>query len=68
MAWIFGTAFLRTSTPDNVINGFWACGLWPFDETIFQDDEFAAAAVTEEGSPIEDIAEHADAAAVANKC
>ncbi|KAI0211288.1 hypothetical protein LSAT2_003891 [Lamellibrachia satsuma] len=48
MAGIFGTAFLRTSTPDKAINGFWACGLWPFDDTIFQDNEFAAAAVTEE--------------------
>ena len=51
MAGIFGTAFLRTSTPDKAINGFRACGLWPFDDTIFQDNEFAAAAVTEEGPP-----------------
>ncbi|KAI0217601.1 hypothetical protein LSAT2_030642 [Lamellibrachia satsuma] len=44
VAGIFGTAFLRTSTPDKAISGFRACGLWPFDDTIFQDNEFAAAA------------------------
>ena len=66
IAGIFGTAFLRTSTPDKAINGFRACGLWPFDDTIFQDNEFAAAAVTEEVPSIHDTTEQADAAAVAN--
>ena len=66
MVGIFGTAFLRTSTTDKAINGFRACGLWPFHDTIFQDNEFATAAVTEEGSPIHDTTEQADAAAVAN--
>ena len=64
MAGIFGTAFLRTSTPDKAINGFRACGLCHFDDTIFQDNEFAAAAVTEEGPPIHDNTEQADVAAV----
>ena len=68
MAGIFGTAFLRTSTPDKAINGFRACGLWPFDDTIFQDNEFAAAAVTEEGPPIYDTTEQADVAAVEGMC
>ena len=45
---ILGNAFLRTSTPDKAINGFRACGLWPFDDTIFQDNEFAAAALRED--------------------
>ena len=66
MSGIFGTAFLRTSTPDKAINGFQACGLWPFNDIIFQDNEFAAAAVTEEGPPIHDTTERADVAAVAN--
>ena len=38
----------------------------PFDDTTFQDNEFAAAAVKEEESPIEDATEQADAATVAN--
>ena len=59
MAGIFGTAFLRTSTPDKATNGCRACGLCPFDDNIFQD-EFAAAAVTEDGAPIEDTAEQAE--------
>ena len=64
MTGIFGTAFLRTSTPGKAINGFRDCGLWPFDDTIFQANEFAAAAVTEEGPPIHDTTEQADMAAV----
>ena len=44
---------------------FWACRLWPFDDTIFQDNEFAAAMVTEEGPSIVDIAEQANVAAIA---
>ena len=66
MAGIFGTAFLRTSTPDKAMNGFRACGLWPFDDTIFQDNEFAAVAVIEEGPPIYDTTEQADVAADVN--
>ena len=66
MAGIFGTAFLRTLTQDKAINGFWACRLWPFDDTIFQGNEFASAAVTEGGPPIHDTTEQADVAAVAN--
>lgn len=48
MAGIFGQAFLRSATPDKAIRGFQVCGLWPFDENVFTDDDFAAAAVTEE--------------------
>ena len=66
MAGIFGTAFLRTSTPDKAINGFRACGLWPFDDTIFQDNEFVTVALTQEGPTIHDTTEQADVAAVAN--
>ena len=49
IAGIFGAAFLRTTTPDKEISGFRACRPWRLDEHIFQDDEFATAAMTEEG-------------------
>ena len=51
MAAIFGTAFLRSATVEKAANGFKACGLWPLDDNIFGDDEFAAAAVTDEAPP-----------------
>lgn len=52
MAGIFGTAFLRTATPDKAIHGFKCSGLWPFDPMVFNDDDFQAAAVTEEAQPV----------------
>ena len=53
MAAIFGTAFLRSATVEKAANGFNACGLWPLDDNMFGDDEFAAAAaaVTDEAPP-----------------
>ena len=52
MAGIFGTAFLRTTMPDKAIQGFKCTGLWPFDPTVFTDDDFTAAVVTEEAQPV----------------
>ena len=52
MAGIFGTAFLRTATPDKAIHGFKCCGLWPFDSMVFSDDDFQACAVTDEALPV----------------
>ena len=52
MAGIFGTAFMRMATPDKAIHGFKCSGLWPFDPTVFSDDDFQGAAVTEEAQPV----------------
>jgi len=52
MAGIFGTAFMRIATPDKAIHGFKCSGLWPFDPTVFSDDDFQGAAVTEEAQPV----------------
>ena len=52
MAGIFGTAYVRTSTQDKGINGFKSIGLWPFDDNIFRDEDFAAAELTEEARPV----------------
>src|SRR5678816_2470279 len=52
MAGIFGTAYLRTATPEKAVNGFKCSGLWPFDPEVFTDDDFQAATVTEEALPV----------------
>jgi len=43
IAAIFGKAYLRTATPEKAVNGFAKCGIWPFDENIFSDADFATA-------------------------
>ena len=48
MAALVGRAFQRSSTPEKAIAGFRACGIWPFDENIFSDDDFMASLVTDE--------------------
>ncbi|XP_041351386.1 flocculation protein FLO11-like [Gigantopelta aegis] len=48
MAALFGKAFLRSATADKAVNGFRTCGLWPYDETVFTDNDFAASMVTDE--------------------
>ena len=49
VAAVFGKAYLRSATPEKAIQGFACCGLWPFDETIFQND-FENLQVNEEPS------------------
>jgi len=51
VATIFGKAFLKTATPDKAVHGFESCGLWPFNENIFTDEDFAGSKVTEEPEP-----------------
>ena len=51
VAGIFGKAYVRTATPEKAIKGFEMCGLWPFDPEVFQDEDFAAAEVTNEDAP-----------------
>ena len=48
MAALAGKASQRYSTPEKAIAGFRACGIWPFDENIFSDDDFMASLVTDE--------------------
>lgn len=51
VAAIFGRAFLRTATADKAVHGFESCGLWPFNENVFTEEDFAASKVTEEPEP-----------------
>ena len=51
VAAIFGRAYLRTANADKAVRGFEACGLWPFNENVFNDEDFAASRVTDEPQP-----------------
>lgn len=40
-------AFMKSMTPSNIMNGFKVTGIFPFDQNIFNDDDFAVSAVTD---------------------
>lgn len=56
MAGIFGQAFHRSTTQEKAINDFRMCGIWPYDEIVFTDEDFAAATVTDQPEPCNDEA------------
>ena len=53
IAAIFGRAFLKTASSDKAVRGFEVCGLWPFNENVFTEEDFEATEVTEEPQPID---------------
>ena len=44
---IFGQAYNKAATVGIAVNGFAACGIWPFNENIFTDEDFAPWQVTD---------------------
>ena len=40
-------AWLKAATPDNIMSGFTATGIWPINRNIFPDDAFMGAEVSE---------------------
>lgn len=44
---IFGKAFIQASTMPTVVNGFKKCGIWPYDPTVFCENDFAASLMTD---------------------
>jgi len=54
VAKIFCPAYLKGATPHNAVSGFKCTGIWPFNPTIFGDEEFAPASVTDR--PLENSA------------
>lgn len=44
-------AWLRGATPMNIVSGFKAAGIWPFDRNVFPDEYFAPADVTDRPDP-----------------
>lgn len=55
MAEIFGKAYGISATVEKAVNGFQATGLWPFDDSKFTDEDFAAAVMTDEPMPASHI-------------
>jgi hypothetical protein len=45
MAGIFATAYNRSASIEKAVNGFQTCGLWPFDDNKFSDEDFAPSEV-----------------------
>ena len=48
IAELFGSAYNSCATVEKAVNGFRACGLWPFNDSVFGDDAFVASQLTEE--------------------
>ena len=44
-------AWIRSATPSNILSGFSATGIWPINRSIFPDEAFAGAEVTERPPP-----------------
>ena len=51
IAELFGSAYNSCATVEKAVNGFRACGLWPFNDSVFGDDAFVASQLTEEPGP-----------------
>jgi len=51
MAGLFQIAYNRAATVEKAVTGFRVCGIWPYDDAIFTDEDFEAAEVTEEPNP-----------------
>ena len=51
IASIFSEAYVHTANLARAENGFRVCGLWPVNELIFTEDDFAAAELTDEPLP-----------------
>lgn len=57
IAEIFAVAYNKSATIEKSVNGFRVCGLWPFNNHIFTDEDFAPSALTDEPAPQQVTAE-----------
>ena len=48
---LFGGAYTKAATMEKGISGYMACGIWPFNPSIFRDADFAPAQLTDESMP-----------------
>ena len=51
MAGIFTTAYNKSAAIEKAVNGLRVCGLWPFNDQIFDEEDFIEAGVTAEPNP-----------------
>ena len=52
---LFSKAFVKTATAEKAVYVFQSCGLWPYNANKFTEEDFAAAAVTEEADPAQNL-------------
>ena len=55
MAELFGKAYMQTADVAKAVSGFSVCGIWPINSTIFSDEDFCAAELTDEPQPVNDV-------------
>ena len=48
---LFGGAYTKAATIEKGTSGYLACGIWPFNPSIFKDADFALAQLTDESMP-----------------
>lgn len=53
-------AWIKASTPSNILSGFRSTGIWPINENIFSEDAFVGAQVTERPAPPENFVVEVD--------
>lgn len=51
IAGLVGKAFPQSFTPSNIVSGFEATGIWPFNDQKFTEIDFMCAAVTDRPNP-----------------
>lgn len=54
IAGLFGRAYLKSFTPENISNGFKFTGIWPLNRHVFTQDDFLCSYVTDR--PVEELA------------
>ena len=57
IAEIFAVAYNKSATIEKSVNGFRVCGLWPFNNHIFTDEDFIPSTPTDEYAPRQETAE-----------
>ena len=51
LAEIFSVAYNKAASVEKAVKGFKACGLWPYNDQVFTDEDFSAADFTDEPVP-----------------
>lgn len=57
MADLFGKAYGMSATVEKAVKGFQTTGIWPFDDSKFSDEDFAASNMTDELLPTDMVCE-----------
>lgn len=60
MGQFIGASWTKASTPSNIMAGFRASGIWPFDRNAFSEDDFLPSALTDRPEPVVAQANPAD--------